>query len=163
MKSECICEWVPPKRIQGQRGEGNERMGCHLSGNTTSATLWGKSRNNFHIAQTRTRNIFAWLFFIKHHLCASSQWIFYCFCIFRGLKCSKRLFITPLGLKKKVQLQKEYGNWCARFHGRAVPLYGRKHDVLLKKVFGPRSKCRICNCCHIQAKFSLTRLDEMVL
>lgn len=100
-QEKWICEWAPPKRIRGQRAEGNERRGWHLPGNTSPATLWGKSRNKFLIAQKRTRNVFLWVFFIKYHLWVRSQWAFYCFCIFRGLKCSKSLLFFSLGQKKK--------------------------------------------------------------
>lgn len=75
MKGESGCEWASPKRIQGQGGEGDERMGWHLPGNAPSATLRGKSRNKFHIALTRTRNIFPWVSFIKHYLRASSVFL----------------------------------------------------------------------------------------
>lgn len=85
----------PRSESRGEGGEGLSPAWEHLT-----ATLWGKSRDKFHIAHKRTRNVFAWVFFIKHHLWASSQWVFYCFCIFRGLKCSKSLFLIPLGKRK---------------------------------------------------------------
>lgn len=71
-KSESISEWVPPNSIQDHQGEGNERIGYHLSWNTTLAPLLEKTRINLHIAQykrAQTRKIFTQLFFVIYHLC----------------------------------------------------------------------------------------------